>query len=251
MADPLPLFQVNPDLDTGALAERFAAQGRVRVPDVLTPASAEVLHDVLVTKTPWGLAWQAGEDGPHAIRSDELTLEARRTAARAVGAALAAGDFAFCYAQYPMLKAYQEGWAPGGPHELLLEHVNDQPFLDLARAITGVTELVKVDAQATLFGPGHFLSTHDDTGEDTEGRRVAYVLSMCRPASGRVWRPRLGRAAVVPGRGRRRVRRLQPRLQHTEPVHRALPPHRQRRHPRRPARPLRAHGLAARSVSGR
>ena len=192
MADPLPLFQVNSDLDTGALAERFAAQGRVRVPGVLTPASAEVLHDVLATKTPWGLAWQAGEDGPHAIRSDELTLEARRTAARAVGAALAAGDFAFCYAQYPMLKAYQEGWAPGGPHELLLEHVNDQPFLDLARAITGVAELVKVDAQATLFGPGHFLSTHDDTGENTEGRRVAYVLSMCRPASGRAWRPDWG-----------------------------------------------------------
>lgn len=186
--DPLPLFQVNPDLDTAALSARFAADGRVRVPGVLTDASAAVLHDVLATKTPWGMAWQAGADGPHAIRAADLTAERRRAMGQAVGRAMAGGDYAFCYAQYPVLKAYQEGWAPGGPHELLLEHVNDDPFLSLGRTITGLSELIKADAQATLFGPGHFLSTHDDTGEDTEGRRVAYVLSMCRPD----WRPDWG-----------------------------------------------------------
>ena len=188
MPDPLPLFQINPDLDTTALAARFASERRVRVPGVLTAASAEVLHDVLATKTAWGLAWQAGADGPHAIRATDLTVERRRAMGQAVGRAMAAGDYAFCYAQYPILTAYQEGWAPGGPQELILEHVNDAPFLTLARAITGLGELVKADAQATLFGPGHFLSTHDDTGEDTEGRRVAYVLSMCRPN----WRPDWG-----------------------------------------------------------
>lgn len=186
--DPLPLLQVNPDIDTVALAKRFALNGRVQVLNVLTAASADVLHDLLATKTPWGFAWQAGLDGPHAIRAADLTAERRRTMGQAVGRAMAGGDYAFCYAQYPMLKAYQEGWAPGGPHELLLEHVNDQPFLSLSRAVTGLSELVKADAQATLFGPGHFLSTHDDTGEKTEGRRIAYVLSMCRVN----WRPDWG-----------------------------------------------------------
>ena len=186
--DPLPLFQVNPALDTATLADRFAADGRVRVPGVLTDASAGVLHDVLATKTPWGLAWQAGRDGPHAVRAAELTAERRRAMGQAVGRAMAGGDYAFCFAQYPLLKAYQEGWAPGGPHELILEHVNDRPFLDLVRAITGRADLIKADGQATLFGPGHFLSTHDDSDTDHEGRQVAYVLSMCRPA----WRPDWG-----------------------------------------------------------
>lgn len=186
--DPLPLFQVNPELDTTALAAAFARDGRVQVPGVLTEASARVLHDVLATKTPWGLAWQAGSDGPHAVRASELTAERRKAMAGAVGRAMAGRDYAFAYAQYPMLKAFQERWAPGGPHDLLLEHVNDRPFLDLARAITARDDLIKADAQATLFGPGHFLSTHDDTGTAEEARRIAYVLSMCAVE----WRPDWG-----------------------------------------------------------
>lgn len=186
--DPLPLFQVNPDLDTAALAAAFARDGRVQVPGVLTEASARVLHDVLATKTLWGLAWQAGSDGPHAVRASELTAERRKAMAQAVGRAMAGGDYAFAYAQYPMLMAHQERWAPGGPHDLLLEHINDRPFLDLGRAITGMAALDRADAQATLFGPGHFLAAHDDTGEATERRRVAYVLSMCAVN----WRPDWG-----------------------------------------------------------
>lgn len=188
MAEALPLWEVNPSLDTTALAAEWHARGRARVPRLLTERSADVLHDVLETKTPWGLAWQAGRDGPHTLRAAELTAAKRQTMGRAVGTAMAGDDYAFCFAQYPMLMAYQERWAPGGPHDLLLEHLNDRPFLDLARAITGLPELVKADAQATLFGPGHFLSTHDDTGEDAEGRRVAYVLSMCAAD----WRPDWG-----------------------------------------------------------
>ena len=186
--DPLPLFQVNPELDRSALRMRFALDGRVQIPCVLTSQSASVLHDVLATKTPWGLAWQAGRDGPHSLRSGELTVERRKAMGQKVGAAMAARDYAFAYAQYPMLKAFQERWAPDGPHDLLLEHVNDEPFLDLVRTVTGRDDLIKADAQATLFGPGHFLSTHDDTDTDREGRQIAYVLSMCATD----WRPDWG-----------------------------------------------------------
>jgi Rps23 Pro-64 3,4-dihydroxylase Tpa1-like proline 4-hydroxylase len=46
---------------------------------------------------------------------------------------------------------------------------------------------VKGDAQATLYGPNHFLSMHDDS-HMAEGWRVAYVMNFC----GADWRPDWG-----------------------------------------------------------
>lgn len=186
--DPGPHLHVNPDLDRDALARRFRDTGRVQVAAALTDASARSLHTLLSRDTPWGLAWQAGADGPHVLRSADLSVERRQKMAKSVGAAMARSDYAFAFAQYPMLMAYQERWSSGGPHDRLLEQVNGPALLDLARAITGVPALMKADAQATLFGPGHFLSTHDDLGNEGEARRIAYVLSLCDVA----WRPDWG-----------------------------------------------------------
>ena len=69
------LFSLNPQLDRGALAERFKRDGRVQVRDVLTEAAAAAIHEILAQATPWGLAWQAGSDGPHAVRATALKTD--------------------------------------------------------------------------------------------------------------------------------------------------------------------------------
>jgi len=186
----IPLFEINPDVDRLSAARRFAADGRVQVRDVLTAEAARNVHSILAQQTPWGLAWQAGSDGPHGIRSEDL---ARLSAAerQAIGdklsRALAGRDYGFVYSQYRMLDAYLGQWNPGGPHDLLLEHINSEPWLDLARDITGVSELVKADAQATLYGPNQFLAQHDDSHVAGDWR-IAYVLSFCAED----WRPDWG-----------------------------------------------------------
>src|SRR6185369_14944887 len=76
---------------------------------------------------------------------------------------------------------------PDSPQDLHLEHINDEPFLNLVREITDIPELVKADAQATLYAPGHFLSQHNDS-HIAEGRRVAYVLNF----TAEDWRPDWG-----------------------------------------------------------
>lgn len=184
------LFAINPDLDRDALAQVFARDGRVQVRDVLTPAAAETVRDVLASATPWGLAWSAAGDGPHALRSADLAglgPDQRQRIGGAIEAAMRGGDYAFQFAQYPMLDAYLGRWAPGSAHELLLEHLNDAPFLDLVRSVTGLPGLVKADGQATLYAPGHFLAVHDDS-HVAQGWRVAYVLSFCATE----WRPDWG-----------------------------------------------------------
>lgn len=74
-----------------------------------------------------------------------------------------------------MLQAYLEQRAPGGPHDVLLECINTPEMLGLVRAITGIPELVKADAQASLFAGNHYLGLHSDAHKG-QGWRVAYVM---------------------------------------------------------------------------
>ena len=180
------LFRINPALNQPALAAAFARDGVVQVRDVLTAEAASNILDVLTRDTPWGLAWQAGTQPPASLRGADVARLApaeRQKIASRIDTAMRSGDYAFQFAQYPMLEAYLGRWNPGSPHELLLEHLNDAPFLDLVRAITAIPELIKADAQATFYAPGHFLAQHDDSHVG-QGWRVAYVLNVC----GAEWR---------------------------------------------------------------
>lgn len=184
------LLDLDPALDVAALAAAFARDRRVQVRNVLTEASARIVHHILAQDTPWGLSWQAGAQGPERIRHAALAAMPatdRQARTQAMMAAMRGSEFAFSYSSYPMVEAYLGKWAPDGPHDLLVEYINDRPVLDLVRAITGIPELVKADAQATLYGPTQFLAVHNDQ-HSQERRRVAYVLNLCAED----WRPDWG-----------------------------------------------------------
>ena len=175
------LFELNPSLDRAALAARFAQDRRVQIRDVLTPEAAATIHDVLARGTPWGLAWK-GEGQPADVHSDALARlqpQQRQEMSQSIMQAMRNRRYGFAYNRYPMLNAYLERWAPDGAHDMLLEHINDQPLLDLVRQVTGFDDLLKADAQATLYAPGQFLGLHNDS-HVAEGWRVAYVLNFTR-----------------------------------------------------------------------
>lgn len=189
MAGTRTLFALNPALDHAAVAAAFAADGRVQVRDVLTPDAADNLHAVLERGTDWGLGWAAAGESGNALRGAALRATSPQDRTRlGEAAALAArqGRFGFIYGRYPMVEAYTQQWDAGHPLDLLLEHLNSPDMLDFVRTVTGIPELVKADAQATLFAPGHFLTRHDDS-DVAEGRRVAYVLNLTRD-----WQPDWG-----------------------------------------------------------
>ncbi|MGN3975062.1 2OG-Fe(II) oxygenase [Tsuneonella sp. SYSU-LHT278] len=176
------LFAVNPEADLPGARARFSQTGRAQVRDFLMPGAAREIRSLLEDGTPWGLSVQAGEsDPPEQVRADELQADPavrRRVADRAREAhrAAGAGQFAFVHARYSLVEAYLGRWNPDGAHDILLEHLNTPDFLDPLRALTGIPEIVKADAHASLFAPGHFLTSHLDE-HSGEGRRVAYVLN--------------------------------------------------------------------------
>lgn len=186
----IPLFEVNPALDRAALRSEFARNRRIQIRNVLTEQTAAEVRKILAQHTPWALAWQAGHDGPHVIRREEvtrLTPERSGEISRKVTQAIRGTDYAFVYSSYPMLDAYIQKWDPGSPQDLLIEHINDAPFMNLVRDVTAMPQLLKADAQATLYGPGQFLAQHDDS-HVRQGWQVAYVLNLTAGE----WRPEWG-----------------------------------------------------------
>lgn len=186
----IPLFEINPAIDRARAAARFSADGRVQIRDFLTERTARTIHQVLSRETPWGFAWRAGDDGPHELRRHEMEALGRTELSelnRKLSTAMRGRDYAFAYARYAMLSACQEQWGEHEALEFLVEHINDEPLMDLIREVTGMPELRKADAQATLYAPNHFLAAHDDS-HVAEGWRVAYVMNFCAEE----WRPEWG-----------------------------------------------------------
>ncbi len=190
MSTAIPLFEINPELNRTALSERFARDRRIQIRNVLTDRTAREVHGILSRQTPWGLSWQAGAEGPAYVPRPELTgMSGQQNAELSgkIGNAMRGDDYAFAYSSYPILDAYLDRKDPGGPHDLLIEHINDEPFLTLVRDVTGLPELRKADAQATLYAPNNFLSLHIDS-HVAEGWRIAYVLNLTAGE----WRPDWG-----------------------------------------------------------
>ncbi|MCT2559672.1 2OG-Fe(II) oxygenase [Tsuneonella sp. YG55] len=175
------LFAVNPNADLRSAQAQFSSKGRTQVRDFLVPEAAEEIRRLLRDGTPWGLSIQAGDaDQPEQVRAEELQQEAVRQKigdrVRDAHRAASEGRFSFVHARYSLVDAYLGQWRPGGPHDILLEYLNAPDFLDPLRTLTGIPEIRKADAHASLFAPGHFLTSHLDE-HSGEGRRVAYVLN--------------------------------------------------------------------------
>lgn len=177
MTEPIRL---NPGLDARDYAGAFQRDGMVQIRDFLTPDSADRLEETLKTGTPWGLSlsdaagqgeWLSPAD-IQALGREGLIARARESMERA------RTGFAFSFLAYPIIAALLDGREPGHPTHELVELLNTPPVRAFCAAVAGEPGVTKIDAQATLFRPGDYLTQHDDTGAGE--RRAAYTLGLTR-----------------------------------------------------------------------
>ena len=158
-----------------ALLKRF---GRVHLPDVLPEATARALHRSLAEETPWRRHLCAGDDNI-AIPLDafEAQTQTWRTEVYAAVKTSAAAGFSYLFDNYALAEALEAGSRLGILVEQVYDAFNSPAGLAWLRAITGEPRVAYVDAQATRFMAGHFLTQHDDdvAGKD---RLYAYVLNL-------------------------------------------------------------------------
>ena len=180
-------FQLNPDLDLPALAREYKAAGRVRIYGLLVEEAVDELYDFLHENKGW---WQLINSPNGIIELDrqkraEMTADELNELDREVHAN---ARFGFQY-RYEGLRV------PDDPEDLEKDEdplaafarlMSSGPMIDFLRTVTGSAEVAFTDGQATAYGPGDFLTGHDDDvpGKD---RIAAYVFGIT-PG----WRPEWG-----------------------------------------------------------
>lgn len=171
-------FALAPRPDIAQLADTFARDGVVSVPDVLTLECATALHALLRARGDWRQAINSGDKLVELDRPTRAGMAAEQVAQ--LDTAVYAGarqGFQFRYetlrvpddaaarrASDDPLAAFALWWSSGEPRDLL-------------RRITGMPAIAFADAQATAYAPGDFLTEHTDD-VDGKGRLAAYVLNL-------------------------------------------------------------------------
>ena len=171
-------FQLSAALDRRRIREEFTGQRFVQVGNVLPVENARRVQKSLSEQTPWNLVFN--DRGKHVdmdgARLGSLPRDGASRLQQAIYAQ-ARTNFQYCYNNYPIFDAYAAGRNKGHLLHKFYEWLNGDEFLGFARAVTGFDDISFVDAQATRYLPGHFLTTHDDV---QKGRRAAYIFNFTK-----------------------------------------------------------------------
>lgn len=179
---------LNPQLNSLALARSYQMRQRLQIADVLTTEAAERIHHCLMTEIPWLVAFRDGSRDL-LVREGELQAmgEDKLNAMQARVFSQAAHNFQFVYSSYPMMDQTLKAKFPDLFLYKVLDFLNSDSVIDFVKQVTGVSSLVRADAQATWYRRQNFLTLHNDYDPGDGGKRVAYVLSFCRS-----WQPDWG-----------------------------------------------------------
>lgn len=173
-------YRLNRALDTDRLAESFRAKGRLHIPDFLAPQGAEHLQAALEAEDGWKLVINQGDKRVELDRALQASLSRDRLAQidDAVYAA-ARGNFQFRYETLRAPHADVERAADPTPLNEFARFMSSDAVLAFLAEVTGAADISFADAQGTCYGPGHFLTAHDDKADD-QSRRVAWVFNLTR-----------------------------------------------------------------------
>ncbi len=181
------VIALSPDLDRGALKRAWATHGRVHIPDVLTPESAERVARALETHAAWSLSANAAGEVFEMPLERLAELDPFERARIATATADGSSErMQYLYETWRVSFFVDRGQREGNAIEALYDFLNAEPFLDFVRDLTGEDRAAFSDAQATRYRAGHFLTAHDDTSAGRH-RLCAYVLNFTRH-----WRPDWG-----------------------------------------------------------
>lgn len=163
----------------------LARGGRVHVPELFAMAAAKELLEAC-RELDWKLVFRGARTNYDFASKDVNALEVGQKAALldSVNAQATTG-FQYLYDSY-RISDFAEGGTLSGPLARFFAALNSDEMLQRFRALTGDDRIEYLDAQATRFRPGHFLTAHDDHQPDKH-RLYAYVINLTP-----VWRADYG-----------------------------------------------------------
>jgi Rps23 Pro-64 3,4-dihydroxylase Tpa1-like proline 4-hydroxylase len=171
---------LNPAHDPAALSADYAAGGRLQIPDFLEAQTAGYLYQLLQENSDWYLSYnEGGENFESSLADFEALAPAQQHRFMSNIYSRARDGFQYVFRQYYISQALALGEQPGHPMHQLHHFVNSPGFLAFMRTLTRRDDIQKSDSYASWYGPGHFLTQHDDR-HASHDRVAAYVISMTR-----------------------------------------------------------------------
>lgn len=197
-------FRINPELDLEAVRRVYLSEGRVRIYGLLEQGAVELLEHFR-SRADWIHLIYAGDGVIELDPAGRERLEPVRWAEieAAAHARAREGDFQY---RYEALRVPDEDERTGDLLSEFAQLMQSDVMLELLRFVTGHGELSFTDGQATAYGPGDFLTGHDDDVEG-KGRLAAYVFGLT-PG----WRLEWGGLLLFHGEHDRTVEGLAPRF---------------------------------------
>lgn len=173
-------FSLNPALDADELQHRFSVSGRVHIPDFLAEGCAERLFDELRHSQAWTLVINQGDRLFELGREAQAALsgEQRRQLDQAVYQS-ARNGFQYRYETIRVPDGEADRRASASLLNAFALFLSSEPVLAFLRRVSGANAIGFADAQATAYGPGHFLTAHDDAVAG-KNRLAAYVFNLTR-----------------------------------------------------------------------
>ena len=172
-----PEIQLSPLIPVDAATRIYAQAGRVHIPDVFPTEVAQCIARSLKNTVPWRLVFNDADVQHELVRGDlqAMSAQAYESLLSAVGLR-ARTQFQYLYRHYPLFDLYKTETQSRHYLMRVVAFLQSPAFLEFARRITGESSIAVVDAQATLYEGGHFLTRHDDAVHGIN-RVAAYVLN--------------------------------------------------------------------------
>ena len=175
-----PRYRLHSALDRDRLAEEFGKNRRLHIPNFLEPEGAERLLAALVASDAWRLIVNQGTKVTEFDRTMQAAMPPEQRAAIIAGVfAGAKQGFQYWYETIKAPHTNAARLADPTPLNAFACFLSSIEVIDFLRSVTGAEDITFADAQATAYGPRHFLTAHDDLSEKQK-RRVAYVFNLSK-----------------------------------------------------------------------
>lgn len=180
--------RINQEIDWPKYVAIYKENGVVQIPDFFELDVAEALFKLFATQILWRVLHTDHKDKPVEYAQAEWMKKSDSECNLILNDVLlrARENRGFLYDFYPMVRAKRLGWDKGHAIHNLTDFINSDKFLDIGRKMTDTQNIIRADAAACRYGPGHYLTRHLDFGENNE-RRAAYVLGLSK-----IWQPDWG-----------------------------------------------------------
>ena len=183
------MIVLNPDLDLKPIIEEYRDTGLAYATDYLYPPLAEEIHQCLVNDVPWCFYSSNFEkdkditpeqlDAMSPAEKEKLIPERPHSYTANLGS-----PFKTAQCRLAIKRQLDQGRYVPPVLVTVLKAMNDAPYVEVLKKLTGSDEVAGVSAAASWYKPGHYVTAHRDDGPARVATQLVTLTKDWQPGWG-------------------------------------------------------------------